>query len=511
MFEGIPIFPTCNASSLLAKSPLTSAIVRIVFGDRRCSNRAVKWNKEPTGSVSIKCSSQTLRNGVYSHGEDSAWREDLMLNSWVDFTAEDLGTFALLFEFRKKDYPRKMHTTLLGSELEDMIGVLHRPIIEDISGTLSIVGTLTISFLVITPFIRPENFLDAMKGRDYPICAENVQVSWFTGHRGMGKTKPHLLKENTVHSFLEASRNPYVNHVELDVQLTKDGYPVVYHDWFFRPTGRDNDTDRSNLAVPIYNLTKREFEELYASGVRNEAYVKSTESDIEECAREISDSTDVHAFLAKDKIRTLAEVCSCLPEDVGIMVEVKYPSPNVQQEFSINFPERNEIVDRVLHDLVSVEANARRSIIFLSFDPDICTLLSLKQNFFPVFFSYCDGRDRPCELLDPRCISIEQGINFAESNLFQGIMFWDRILTTDPYAVSMAKGKGLNVITYGASNSDPEWAAKQIKQGVDGIIADEVHHVAEHAVPLLADKMNCNVPVQTSRMRLSVEPTFDTE
>ncbi|MFK0520923.1 glycerophosphodiester phosphodiesterase [Paenibacillus illinoisensis] len=51
-------------------------------------------------------------------------------------------------------------------------------------------------------------------------------------HRGFSSTAP----ENTMAAFQLAMEQPYVTWIELDVQLSRDGVPVVIHDFSFNRT-----------------------------------------------------------------------------------------------------------------------------------------------------------------------------------------------------------------------------------------------------------------------------------
>jgi hypothetical protein len=63
-------------------------------------------------------------------------------------------------------------------------------------------------------------------------------------------------------------------------------------------------------------------------------------------------------------------------------VEIKYPSEAYTESKRIAYPERNVVVDSVLK--VVFDNDERDNIVFQSFDPDICMLLTAKQARYPV-------------------------------------------------------------------------------------------------------------------------------
>jgi hypothetical protein len=86
-------------------------------------------------------------------------------------------------------------------------------------------------------------------------------------------------------------------------------------------------------------------------------------------------------------------------------VEVKYPSNLSQREWKIKYPDRENVVSTILRVVFFffffpneffflckkvLEKQEERQIVFLSFDPDICFLLTIKQKKYPVkiFFSH---------------------------------------------------------------------------------------------------------------------------
>ena len=79
----------------------------------------------------------------------------------------------------------------------------------------------------------------------YPI-GEIVKI----GHRGA----PISFIENTIESFVQAF-NAGLQGAELDVQLSKDGKLVVYHDWYIK--------NKHGLKSRISSLTYSEIIEIF--------------------------------------------------------------------------------------------------------------------------------------------------------------------------------------------------------------------------------------------------------
>lgn len=77
-------------------------------------------------------------------------------------------------------------------------------------------------------------------------------------HRGFGKTngtKCGGFVENTMESFLAAARSRWVDFVELDVQVSIDGVPVVWHDDLLTASRRVCDVLAQDfLTIPVGQL-----------------------------------------------------------------------------------------------------------------------------------------------------------------------------------------------------------------------------------------------------------------
>ncbi|KAI9226781.1 MAG: Glycerophosphoryl diester phosphodiesterase family-domain-containing protein [Piptocephalis tieghemiana] len=115
---------------------------------------------------------------------------------------------------------------------------------------MQVIGRITLEVLVIRPFVHRSIGVGARHTYWKSMSTKII------GHRGSGANRrveggnsALQVGENTVLSFVTAA-SLGAEYVEFDVQLTKDGVPVIYHDWCVTETGLD---------IPISGLSSRQF------------------------------------------------------------------------------------------------------------------------------------------------------------------------------------------------------------------------------------------------------------
>ncbi|SCU92045.1 LAMI_0E08504g1_1 [Lachancea mirantina] len=378
------------------------------------------------------------------------------------------------------------------------------PIVE--GETLSVLGTVSFEFMVVTPFSHPK-----MSDERTTTYWKSLVSTRVIGHRGLGKNmlanKSLQLGENTVESFIAAA-SLGASYVEFDVQLTKDNIPVVYHDFLVAESGAD---------IPMHELTLEQFLDL--NNADKHHHLNGSDSsqkphsldDVDAAAIQRSLSTisaeggrgrNKHLWngipLSKhyeDRMRltrtfkknnykgnarghsiassfvTLKELFKKIPQNVGFNVECKYPMLDEAQEEDIGqvAVELNHWCDTVLK---VVYDNAKgRDIIFSSFHPDICVMLSLKQPSIPILFLTEGGTQK---MADPRAASLQNAIRFARSWNLLGIVSAAKPIVRAPRLAQIVKSNGLVCVTYGVDNNDPEVAKIEMDAGVDAVIVDSV-------------------------------------
>jgi glycerophosphodiester phosphodiesterase len=310
------------------------------------------------------------------------------------------------------------------------------------------------------------------------------------GHRGGGADKHTMDKtgkfhrthitENTILSFVTAA-SLGAEYIEFDVHLTKDGVPVIYHDFSIpHPT--------TGILTPITHITLDEFKRL-GENLVGKKKTKVPPDVFPSIARSKSlEQIPRHSLYDKgpreeaahihDTFPTFKQLFTSIPVTTGFNIEVKYPVPEKEQELGMQAVERNELVDAILQ--VVFDCGNDRNIFFSSFDPDVCVMLRLKQPKYPVFFLTHGGSE---QFSDLRMNSLQQAVRFAKASHLMGIVSHATPIVMAPQLVRSVKRAGLVFCTYGDENNVTELIDLQERFGVDAIIVDHVAYVSNHMNP----------------------------
>ncbi|VDO72793.1 unnamed protein product, partial [Haemonchus placei] len=279
--------------------------------------------------------------------------------------------------------------------------------------------------------------LDRFRSVDYMLVKtmvmdrsirDSMAVSWGrywkkrntleVGHRGMGcsYTKMAAARENTIYSLSEAAKRG-ADYVEFDVQLTKDMQPVIYHDFhvlvevagrrqnLFQPKPRHHQLAIKDLSLDQLHLLQLEHP---AERLNKTWRVTPSEEEINE---------EFH-----NPFPHLKQVLESVAPDVGFNIEDgTHECPA--------YMERNDFVDVILRNVL--EHAGRRRIIFSSFDPDVCSLITLKQHIYPVIFLVVGPTTRYTPFQDLRSDSSKIAVNYAAGNGLLGVNFHSEELLQD--------------------------------------------------------------------------------
>jgi glycerophosphodiester phosphodiesterase len=367
------------------------------------------------------------------------------------------------------------------------------------ANTMEVIGSVTFNFLIITPFKHPN-----MSINEAQTYWKSLASTMVIGHRGLGKNiasrKSLQLGENTIQSFIAAA-NLGAQYVEFDVQLTKDHVPVIYHDFLVSETGID---------APVHTLTLEQF--LHVNDVRtprdsrhssrpsspvlfDNPKIRDIKNSDFRRHRSLSLGPEQEPFDMDEKMKhtrtfkkkgfkgntrgnhiqssfaTLEEMFKKLPKTTGFNIEMKYPMlhESEDEEMDTYAVELNSFVDTVLTKVY--ELGKGRNMIFSSFNPDICLLLSFKQPSIPVLF-LTDAGATPVG--DIRASSLQEAIRFASRWNLLGIVTAAEPLVISPRLVRVVKESGLVCVSYGTLNNDQSKVKLQVKEGIDAVIVDNV-------------------------------------
>jgi glycerophosphodiester phosphodiesterase len=384
----------------------------------------------------------------------------------------------------------------IGSKRMFLQGDLTVPLIA--STTLDVIGSVTFNFLIITPFKHPK--MSITENQTYWKSMTSTMV---IGHRGLGKNiaqagrRSLQLGENTIQSFIAAA-NLGASYVEFDVQLTKDHVPVIYHDFLVSETGIDapvhtltleqflhvNDvrTPRPSRPASPVTFENPKLRELKSSEprIRRSMSVGGSDHDSSEMDERMKHTRDFKKKGFKGNSRgnhihspfaTLEEMFKKVPVATGFNIEMKYPMlfEFEDEEVDTYAVELNSFVDTVLTKVYDLGEG--RQVIFSSFNPDICLLLSFKQPSIPVLFLTDSGTS---PVGDIRASSLQEAIRFASRWNLLGVVSAAEPLVISPRLVRVVKESGLICVSYGTINNDPSKVKLQVKQGIDAVIVDSV-------------------------------------
>jgi glycerophosphocholine phosphodiesterase GPCPD1 len=235
-------------------------------------------------------------------------------------------------------------------------------------------GMMKIEFLKITPLNHPKCNMAFSYCRHWNQKHQGLDV----GHRGAGtsfkaSSGTEAIRENTIASMKKAA-SVGAAYIEFDVQLSKDLFPVIYHDFNIYVCLKKKATMDANdmLELPMRDLT---LEQLKNLKVFHTVEGRSREQKFYD-----------EELIEHQPFPLLSEALDIIDPKVGFNVEIKSAQQLEDGTLEANHVafDKNLYVDRIL-DVVLEKAGMRR-IVFSSFDADICVMLRNKQNIYPVMF-----------------------------------------------------------------------------------------------------------------------------
>ncbi|CAN0870107.1 Glycerophosphodiester phosphodiesterase GDPD1, chloroplastic [Linum grandiflorum] len=285
------------------------------------------------------------------------------------------------------------------------------------------------------------------------------------GHRGHGMNnfqsldpRMRAIKENTLLSFNSAARLP-LDFVEFDVQVTKDGCPIIFHDNFI--LSEDNGT------IFEKRVTELSLAEFLAYGPQ-----KESGSSGKSLLRKTKDGQILNWVVEKDEaFCTLQEAFQQVgnPKSLGFNIELKFDDHVVYS---------HDHLSQALKSIMAIvlEFAGDRPVIFSSFQPDAALLAKKMQSVYPVYFLTDAGAQT---FYDVRRNSLEDAIKVCLEGGLDGIVSEVRGVFRNPAAVGKIKDSKLSLLTYGKLNNVAEAVYMQHLMGIDGVIVDLVEEITE--------------------------------
>ncbi|KAL8712568.1 MAG: hypothetical protein Q9220_003099 [cf. Caloplaca sp. 1 TL-2023] len=263
------------------------------------------------------------------------------------------------------------------------------------------------------------------------------------------------------------------DYLQIFVQVTRDGVPVLYPRWTI---------DHHGIEIPISRITYEQYRTLGSEhGWDNELLITLTPCTAEHIAQ-------IHRALVTS-FATLEDVLTYLPTSINVNIQVLYPTVAQEQISNLSpSPNINTFADAILRDVFDHARKIReqspsnmRSLVFTSYNSDICTALNWKQPNYPVLLRNDLGNDRTATSSsepdvapdDATSFSIKEAVRIAQSNNFMGLVASSDLVSCVPKLVEAIKVAGL-VLVVDISRGEEEGGEGNGKGGmledVDGVV-----------------------------------------
>lgn len=294
------------------------------------------------------------------------------------------------------------------------------------------------------------------------------------GHRGNGQNLINDCgnmvpdtRENTLASFHRAVANG-ATFVEFDVQVTSDNVPVIWH---------DNLVVTGDPLAPTFrmirDMTLAEFK-----GLSSSEGFPAAQPLLRRFHRQdgtLMSEYTVWRVVDDAELPTLADLFNNLPATVAFDIELKLTTPDDQLYTT---PAEVTRMTSAVMATVQLFATQGRTILFTSFCPCTCKHLKLSQSAYPVMFLSDIGA---CWHINPQRTGLLSAIEFAREAGLNGLVVETAELKSQQHMVEVVRDQGLQLLTFGIDNNDPDWVRKQYFLGVHAAIVDELPRIGSFA------------------------------
>ena len=267
----------------------------------------------------------------------------------VSFQIDSLDSFAIDFDifptFGSKIIAKSVALPSLFSAIASSSGFCCLPLFDP---RLRAIGQISFDFQVIKPF------------HGIPLDITHFATYW------------------TATSQLDTHPNAFItgsslsgDYVQLFVQLTNDGVPVLYPKWSINHYG---------MEFPIARMSREQYSSLGSEHGNSDEILTTLQQKTAE------DIAAIHATLATSFV-TLRDVLAYLPTSIHVDIQVLFPTAAQERALGLSpSPNINKYADAILNDVFDHARSTKeqnpdfmRSIVFTSYNADICTALNWKQ------------------------------------------------------------------------------------------------------------------------------------
>ncbi|KAJ5570387.1 uncharacterized protein N7459_009817 [Penicillium hispanicum] len=345
----------------------------------------------------------------------------------ISFHVDNLDTFAVDYEifptFGSKVIAKSVALPVIFQAERSSTGSCCLPLFDP---RLRAIGQLRFNFQVIKPY------------HGDPLEITHFATYW--------KATSALDSE---HNGLVTGSSLSGDYVQLFIQLTRDRVPVLFPRFMINHHGID---------IPVCHLSFDQFQTIGAErGVQRQEIVHFLKTDAN------NDMPQTHRLLA-ESFMSLKEVLQELPIDLNMNLSILYPSGVEERSLDMtSLADVNSFADAILTDVFDHARMARdknpdfmRSVVFTSYNANICTALNWKQPNYPVLLCNDLGqiRDlaRNVDILPHvnssgrASMSIKESARIAQSNNFMGLICRSSLLNVVPALVETIKELGLVLV-----------------------------------------------------------------
>lgn len=336
-----------------------------------------------------------------------------------------------------------------------------------------ILGILNISYLIIKPLLPNLNM--NLRTTSMTLWKSNW-IGLDIGHRGNGvsfriasssSSSETLYPENTIASLKKAALNG-ADMLEFDVHITKDGIPIVYHDYHVNILSNTTISSYPKygsdlIPILIKDLTYDELKNLKTYHLNDDGIIHQTPN-----FHNLNNESNLFP--------KLEDIFDNIDNNIGLDIEIKWPQQLIDGTWeSQQTIDKNLFVNSILK--IILNKGYGRLIVISCFDADICIMLRFKQNIYPILFLTLGLTKRYPLYMDPRCNSIKMATCLVQSMEFLGLIPHTEDILYNPKQLELCKNLKQIIFCWGDDSNCKENIEKLKSYGLNGVIYDRIDKI----------------------------------